>query len=143
VEITTACFGTRDQETGWVYPIPASYDSDTAAFVAICPPQRRQPDRVTINYLSGAPRDSRGRMDKRLARAVAHLAAALTPSRTCGCKLADQKLHELRNIPMDKNGNLFTTPNELDRTAELFGINYRGALEAAKIIAPMAHMRAV
>lgn len=143
VEITTACIGTRDQETGWVYPIPATYDTDTAQFNAICPPQRRQPDRMTINYLSGAPRDSRGRMDARLAKAVAYLAAALLPSATCGCERADQKLHELRNIPMDKNGNLHTTPNVLDRTAELFGINYRGAVEAAKIITPMAHMRAL
>lgn len=134
VSVKTGCFGVRDKSAGWIVPRPAEYDADTSAFIAICGAQYRSPDRVTVNYYAGYPRQNNGWVDARLARATTLLAAALLPRKSCGCELTQQYLHELRNLPVDDQGRLQVSQRDLDRASEFFGSTFRGAVEAAKLL---------
>lgn len=131
VEIGTGCFGVRNKELGWVTPQPARYDSDTSQFIhaypdCIC----RAPDRVTVNYLAGYPRQSNGKMDRTHARIIALLSAALLPNQKCGCDRADQRLFFYRSLPSDGEQNqYFDDPTP-------FGRN-QGAIEAWKLAQPL------
>lgn len=135
VQITTACFGVRDKPGGWVVPRPASYDDDTAQFQGICGAQWRSPDRVTVNYRAGKARQDNGWVDDRLARATTLLAAALLPRKSCGCEGTQQYIHELRNLPIDDQGRLQVSQSDMDRASIYFGSTFKGAVEAAKLIA--------
>lgn len=134
VSIKTGCFGVRDKAAGWVVPRPASYDADTAQFVSICGAQYRPPDRITVNYYAGYPRQDNGWVDTRLGRATTLLASALLPRKSCGCEGTQQYLHELRNLPVDDQGRLQVSQSDLDRASAFFGITFKGAVEAVKLL---------
>lgn len=131
----TSCFQAVDKERGVIAPIPASYDSTLAQFVAQYPTiGYREPDRVQINYLAGYPRQANGRMDTKHARIIALLATALLPNKTSGCVRADQRLSYYRDVPRTENGDPFVTPDMLNNPFRASG---RGALEAWSLMQPL------
>lgn len=143
VEITTACFGTRNAELGLVYPRPAQYDADTAAFTSVCPPQWRAPDRFTINYLAGYPRDDDGWVNRRLGRATTLLAISLMDKRKCGCDNVLKYIAGLQSLPITEQGNLTVAQGAMDMASGYFGSQLRGAVEAANLLQSMEGWGAV
>lgn len=134
-EVSTACFGVRDLETGWLEPVAAAWDATLEQFNLTYPCcVGRNPDRVTVNYLAGFERQSNGRMDFKHAQAIAKLATSLLPQRTCGCDRADQRLYHYRNLPVDQNGNLQVPRELMEEAGEMLGSMGRGAVEAWSFI---------
>lgn len=131
----TSCFQAVDKERGIIAPVPASYNSTLAQFVAQFPLiGYREPDRVQINYLAGYPRQANGRMDTKHARIIALLATALLPNKSSGCIRADQRLSYYRDVPRTENGDPFVTPDMLNNPFRASG---RGALEAWSLMQPL------
>lgn len=122
-QIETACFGVRDKEAGWITPRPATYDADLAAFTTLCTCQYRAPDRVTVNYLAGYPRQSNGLMNDTMARIISLLAITKLPNRTCGCARTDQIIKYYQSLPSDGEQKVYF--NDMSP----FG-RERGALDA-------------
>lgn len=134
-EITTACFGIQDFDLGWLYPIPAEWDATLEQFnrtYSCC--TGRDPDRMTVNYLAGIPRQENGRMEHSYAVAIAKLATGLLPARICGCNRADQRLKYYRDLPVDTNGNLLVPRKLMETAGEMLGSMSRGAVEAWSFI---------
>lgn len=133
--IATACFGVRDLETGWLAPLPAEWDTTLDQFNQAYPCcVGRDPDRVTVNYLAGFPRQDNGRMDFKHAQAIAKLATSLIPNRTCGCARADQRLYHYKKLPVDDQGNLQVPRELMEEAGEMLGNMGRGAVEAWSFI---------
>lgn len=142
--IATACFGVRDLETGWLAPLPAEWDTTLDQFNQAYPCcVGRDPDRVTVNYLAGFPRQDNGRMDFKHAQAIAKLATSLLPQRSCGCDRADQRLHHYRKLPVDTNGNLLVPRELMERAGEALGNMGRGSVEAWAFIEKRQQMGSV
>lgn len=134
-EIVTACFGIQDFDLGWLYPLPAEWDATLEQFnrtYPCCP--GRDPDRMTVSYLAGIPRQDNGRMEHSHAVAIAKLATGLLPARTCGCNRADQRLKYYRDLPVDTNGNLLVPRKLMEAAGEMLGNMSRGACEAWSFI---------
>lgn len=137
-EITTACFGVRDLETGWLAPLPAEWDETAQQFNLAFPGCIwRDPDRVTVNYLSGYPRQDNGLMDAKHARIIALLATALLPNRTAGCARADQRLFYYRTLPTDEKSNLLIPRATMEAAGNALGSMSRGSCEAWKLMEPL------
>lgn len=143
-EIATACFGIRDFELGFLYALPAEWDSTLDQFNQTYPCcVGRDPDRVTVNYLAGFPRQSNGRMDTKMARIIALLATALLPARICGCNRADQRLHYYRTLPVDEKSNLLIPRATMEAAGNALGVMTRGSCEAWKLMEPIIQYGAV
>lgn len=142
--LTTACFGVRDLETGWLEPLPAEWDATLEQFSLAFPDcVYRNPDRVTVNYLAGMERQSNGRMNAKMARIIALLATSLLPNRTCGCNRADQRLWHYRKLPVDDQGNLQVPRSLMEEAGEMLGSMGRGAVESWKLMKPLQQYSAV
>lgn len=75
------------------------YNGDTATTSSDCAGTSR-PYRVTLNYLSGYPRSSRGMMDRGHALALSKLAVSYLENLPCGCACEDEGLlAKWRNAP--------------------------------------------
>lgn len=93
-----------------------------------CTLYQSAPDRVEINYLSGLPLDSRGRVREPYAQIIAYLSCAYLPALACGCDRAEQKLEFMRNIPSDgEQGNY---PITIEQVNEIGAFPVRGAFQA-------------
>jgi hypothetical protein len=128
VEVHTGCFGLRDRELGWVTPQPATWDATDSRFEKLQLTLNRAPDRVNVNYVSGTPRESSGKMNRRNARIIALLATVLLPNKATGCDRANQRLLYYREPPKDADGNLIALQEETR-----WGIN-RGAIMAVRML---------
>lgn len=138
VDIQTACFGIQDAELGFVYPLPAEWNSTTEQFDLTYPCcVGRDPDKLTVNYLAGQPRQSSGRMDAKHAKIIALLATSLLPNRTCGCDRANQRLHYYRSLPTDERSNLLVPRETMEAAGNVLGSMGRGACEAYRLLEPM------
>lgn len=134
-EIATACFGIRDFETGFLYALPAEWDSTLDQFNRTYPCcVGRDPDRVSVNYLAGIPRQGNGRMQHAYAVAIAKLATGLLSARTCGCNRADQRLLYYKSLPVDNSGNLLVPRALMEKAGEMLGSMSRGAVESWSFI---------
>jgi len=129
--MSTGCFGVRNKELGWLAPRPAIYDTELAAFTVSYPDLCRAPDRVTVNYLAGYPRQANGKMDNLHARIISLLAAARLPNKTCGCGRADQRLTYYQSLPSDGEQKVYF--NDMGG----FG-RKQGELEAWALAAPLS-----
>jgi hypothetical protein len=138
VDIQTACFGIQDGELGFVYPLPAEWDSTTEQFNLHYPCCiGRDPDKLTVNYLAGYPRQNNGRMDSKHAKIIALLATSLLPNRTAGCDRANQRLYYYRNLPTDEKSNLLIPRETMEAAGNVLGSMGRGACEAYRLLEPM------
>lgn len=138
VSLNSACFKATNTRQGWIAPVPAEWDSTAASYTFAYPQaQLFAPSRVLVNYICGYPRVN-GRMYRPLAQAVAYLATALLPSRTCGCDRADQRLYFYREFPSDddprNSGQLQVSPATIEAANSWFGVSGRGAIRAAAIL---------
>lgn len=138
VSLNSACFKSTDARQGWVAPVPAAWDSTAESYSFEYPQaQLFAPSRVLVNYICGYPRTN-GRMYRPLAQAVAYLATALLPSRTCGCDRADQRLYFYREFPSGddpkNSGQLQVSPATIEAANSWFGVSGRGAIRAAAIL---------
>jgi len=78
------------------------------------PSQSREPDRVVVNYVAGAPRQANGRMDRTMADIVARLATAFLSVEKCGCERSNYIIRNWRAYPGDGMGIARTvTPQEV------------------------------
>lgn len=140
VVVDTACWIARDKDSGWLAPVSAQWDADTSAFVGNCPEICwRPPDRVTLNYLAGYPRQANGKMDNTRARIVALLAINHLPNRKCGCDRVDVRLEYWRQYPSDGQGNVFITPEQANNPLG----SSRGLIEAWKLLYPLIQYQGV
>lgn len=78
------------------------------------PSSPREPDRLTINYIAGYPRQADGRMDRTMADMVAHLATAWLPVDKCGCERSSRIVHWWRSFPSDGVDTRSITQKEVD-----------------------------
>lgn len=93
----------------------------------------REPDRLTVSYLAGMPRDN-GRVHQKYRRAVAILAAAYLPNKTKGCARADQRLSYYKALPANDDNILTANPAIMDLASGWFGTQVRGAVECAAML---------
>lgn len=134
VVVDTACWIARDKDSGWLAPVPAQWDADTSTFAASCPTIcYRPPDRVTLNYLAGYPRQANGKMDNTLAKIVSLIAVNYLPNRKCGCDRVDVRLEFWRQYPSDGQGNVFITPEQANNPLG----SSRGLIEAWNLLYPI------
>lgn len=134
LELKTACFALIDDIKGWLEPVEATYNEETAQFASSDPFCRTYlPTRLRVNYLAGFPLVQR-RMYYQLARIIAYLACALLPNRTAGCNRADQRLFYYRELPIDGKGNLEVPRDLYERAGKTFGVMGRGACEALVLL---------
>ncbi len=120
VEFRGVCLGNRDAENGWivVQEEPVNW------------PRRREPDRVSLNYLSGVPLLN-GRMDDEMAQLVAYLATGWLVSEKCGCERSNRIIRYWRRIPsVGKETARSMTIEEINDNP--FGLPTQGALYAWK-----------
>lgn len=144
VDIQTACFGIQDAELGFVYPLPAEWDTTAEQFNLHYPCcVGRDPDKLTVNYLAGMARQSNGRMDAKHAKIIALLATSLLPNRTCGCDRANQRLHYYRSLPTDEKSNLLMPREVMEEAGENLGNMGRGAVESWMLMKPMIQWSSV
>lgn len=129
VAVTTGCFQMRDKVNGFVAPAPATYDDDTSRFLRTCPPDYREPDTILINYLSGIPRQSDGRVALPYRDWICLLATAYLPNTRAGGKDADRQLRYWQEIPLTEPGGTSEVDQDtLNNTSKLFGTYKRGAV---------------
>lgn len=88
------------------------------------------PMRFKANYYAGYPRESTGRMNRKISRIIALLATALLPNLACGCQRAQQRLFYYRELPVNEQGQLTMGQGMIDAAGAAFGITGRGAVEA-------------
>lgn len=140
VVVDTACWIARDKDSGWLAPVPATWDADLESFVSSCPDIAwRPPDRVTVNYLAGYPRQTNGKMENTRARIVTLLAINHLPNRKCGCDRVDVRLEYWRQYPSDGQGNVFITPEQANNPLG----SSRGLLEAWKLLYPIIQWQGI
>lgn len=133
VVVDTACWIARDKDSGWLAPVPALWDADISSFTYSCPTIcYRPPDRVTLNYLAGYPRQSNGRMNRTLARIVSMIAVQYVENRKCGCNRVDVRLESWRQYPSDGQSNVFITPEQANNPLG----SSRGYMEAWNLLYP-------
>lgn len=97
--------GMKDAAKGIVIPGEAIYNSTTGVWTQAAPPWGslcRPPQDVVIRYLAGKSLED-GKMDARLANAVAFLAAADLPERICACDNSNRTLYRYQ-LPMNQTG---------------------------------------
>lgn len=85
--VVPLCIGALQNEQGVV----------SASFGDVCdwPFPAREPDRLSVNYVSGVPLLN-GRMDKFMAQTVAYLSVPLLANEKCGCDRTNRILDRLR-----------------------------------------------
>lgn len=132
--IYSACFGTVDAHAGYLVPIPAEYDESTEEYARLYPLESYAPDEVLVNYISGIPLDSLGRMQFPYNHIVAMLGTALLPARKFGTERATQRIHYWRALPQDDNQVLTVAPEIVQLASQLAGNAGRGAIEAASLL---------
>jgi len=115
------CLGESNMEMGLV---SASYTSGE------CCNGWRPPNRVRAKFLAGYPLVN-GRMDRRFADLVAHLAAAWLPVEECGCERSARILHYWRAEASDMEANQPPRPITPEEINNPFG-SLRGAVYAWK-----------
>lgn len=136
--LTTACFGVRDLETGWLEPVAAAWDETTEQFNAAYPCcVGRDPDRVAVNYYAGYSRQTNGKMNSKMARIIALLATGLLPNRLCGCSRADARLYYYRTLPTDEKSNLLIPRATMEAAGNALGNMTRGACESWRLMEPL------
>lgn len=88
------------------------------------------PLRFKANYYAGYPRESNGRMSKKISKIIALLATALMPNLMCGCQRAQQRFFYYRELPVNEAQQLTVSQAMLDAAGSAFGITGRGSVEA-------------
>lgn len=123
----TACAYSTDAKRGFFIPRPASGASNVYAAATYA----GRPERITVDYLSGYPLNSRTcRIDPRLERAVVKLTNVLLPEPPCNfCDEAQQRWQQDR-VNVDP-----LTPEAASLPWDLYS---RGALDCWRIVKMMA-----
>lgn len=122
VEWLPVCQGARNADQGLV-----SVDYRQGGLY--CAPQDREPDRVNLHYLAGAPLVN-GQMARAMADIVAHLATGILPVGPCGCERSDRIISWWRNLP--SHGNESARPLTMREIDDCPFGQSRGALWAWK-----------
>lgn len=133
-EMYSGCFVPTNPRLGYVAPLPAEYDAATEEYSLLCPCQTFAPDRVALNYISGASRLDNGLMAQPWRKITALLATALLPNRNCGCSRADLRLFHYRQPPFDDNGNIEVSQAMFESASAAFGVSGRGAVQAYELL---------
>ena len=84
----------------------------------------REPDRLSINYVSGVPLVN-GRMDRNMAQIVAILATALLANEKCGCERTNRIIAKYR-APVLKFQDTSANAQSFMESTNTFPMNYGG-----------------
>ena len=115
------CVGESNMEAGLISASYASLD---------CCNSWRPPNRARVKFRAGMPLVN-GRMDRRFADLVAHLAAAWLPNDQCGCERSSRILHYWRAEASEMEANQRSRPIAPVDINHPFG-SLRGAVYAWK-----------
>ena len=126
------CLGARDAELGFV-----SFNWTQSGSV----PFRYDPDRVTVNYVSGVPLVN-DFMQQPYGEMVAQLATALLPSRHCGCDRADKIIAHWMQPIYESGGEDEINFAPEDAATNPFGV-MRGAVYAWRSVLERRQVRLV
>lgn len=124
----------RDAENGVVAFGEAQYDSTSGQWLAITMSNFRPPDRILIRYLAGEALDSRGQMQDRWQRIVAHFAAAELGKRVCACNGANRAIYE-QQVDRAFGGDARVEKFTMTQGDDVSPFGYReGQLEAWRVV---------
>jgi len=85
--------GMRDAELGIVDVGKSVYDQQNGTWTGVDWRYERPPDRVEIRYFAGVPLQDNGKLEARMGRLTAILAAAELSGRICACDTANRELY--------------------------------------------------